>query len=881
MTDLQYFEKLCEMDDGAPDVSYKIGLCYYEGKGVAKNYEEAMIYMNYSAGLGYEKASEFINSVSGKSSKFKDLSMLKQFDIYKSGFEKNNPEALMYLLEDALDNKHTEIAKKVLTAVKNNGDCFLGGKFEYLIGLCYERGIGTEKDAEKALECYLNSSDCDDYPLVYEKLYNMYYKGEIQHDVRKAVKFKEKYAKAGSANDKFEISQYYLKGQHGFIKDERMSIHWANLALLDLISETKVTPESDFDISNTAALIPILIKTYQINPGLSFNLIKRFCKKQDILASLELCAIYAENGYKEYQYVLGIAYLNKENDYHNDETGFYWIKKAADGGNKKALEQLAICYFYGKGTDVNYQEFFNIVSNEGFDSDEISMCLALNYYYGYYTEDKKRNLPSAIRILKDLSKGGYKKADEYLNDETLREFSVLEGAAGNGDEASQIELGNKYLEGIDVPKDIRTGLSFLTKAALKGSKKALVIVLDNYELLENDKYCNPFTAYEVYETAAKFGFANAEYMLARCYERGYGTIPSMEHAIEYYIKGAKKECPNCCYKLGELYEDGIWVPKNMKAAISYYKTAAQHNSLPAIKKLQDSVINELADQFEKSEAGDTEACAQLGQKYLFGHTVEKDPPKAVEYLTTAAKNGNANAAFYLASCYEKGEKGVAKNEMKAYEWFEKASDLGDNNAARKLNESKYIQIKTLKNIIAKGNPEGIFKLGYDYFQGTNIEIDYKQAFELFSLAAEKNYPLAMYYCGECYEKGLGTEVDLIKALEYYDNAASQKIKQAKKKMKNKDYAEIYSDYLKAKKNDNTALKELGFKYYHGIVLKKNIPLALQLITKAAERKDLEAINFLAAHYFNSGDTEKGKLYLSKAASLGDSDAKKRMEKLDT
>ena len=89
------------------------------------------------------------------------------------------------------------------------------------------------------------------------------------------------------------------------------------------------------------------------------------------------------------------------------------------------------------------------------------------------------------------------------------------------------------------------------------------------------------------------------------------------------------------------------------------------------------------------------------------------------------------------------------------------------------------------------------------------------------------------------------------------------------------------DYLKAKKNDNTALKELGFKYYHGIVLNKNIPLALQLIKSAAERKDLEAINFLAAHYFNSGDTEKGKLYLSKAASLGDSDAKKRMEKLDT
>lgn len=880
MTDLQYFENLCEMDDGAPDVSYKIGLCYYEGKGVAKNYEESMIYMNYSAGLGYEKASDFINSVSGKSSNIKDLSMLKQVEIYKLAFENNNTEALMYLLEEALDNKYKEVAKKVLTAVKNNGRCFLGGKFEYLIGLCYERGIGTEKDTEKALECYLNSSDCDDYPLANEKLYNIYYKGEIQHNVRKAVKFKEKYAKAGSADDKYEISQYYLKGQHGFTKDERMSIHWANLALLDLISESKVTPESDFDISNTATLIPILIKTYQINPNLSFNLIKRLCRKQDVLASLELCTIYAENGYKEFQYILGIAYLNEENDYHNDETGFYWIKRAADGGNKKALEQLAICYFYGKGTDVNYQEFFNIVSNEGFDSDEIRMCLALNYYYGYYTENKKRNLPSAIRILKDLSKGGYKKADEYLNNETLKEFSVLEEAANNGDEASQIELGNKYLEGIDVPKDIYTGLSFLTKAALNGSKKALVIVLDNFELLENDKYCNPFTAYEVYEMAAESGFANAEYMLARCNERGYGTMPSMEHAIEYYIKGAEKKCPNCCYKLGELYEKGRWVPKNMKAAISYYKTAAQHNSLPAIKKLQDSVINELADQFEKSESGDMEACAQLGQKYLFGYIVENDPPKAVEYLTLAAKNGNAEAAFYLASCYEKGEKGVVKNKMKAYEWLKKASNLGDNNATKKLNESKYIQLETLKNIVAKGNPEAIFKFGYDYFQGKNIEIDYEQAFELFSLAAEKKYPLAMYYCGECYRYGLGTEINLIKALEFYDNAARKNIKQAKKIMKDKSYSEIYSDYLKAKKNDKTALRKLGFKYYHGFVLEKNIPLALQLITQAAERKDLEAINFLAAHYFNSGDTEKGKMYLSKAASLGDSEAKKRMEKLD-
>ena len=879
MTDLEYFENLCEMDDGEPDVAYKIGLCYFEGKGVEKNEEEAMLYINYSAGLRYEKALKFIDSVTGHKVIQKDLSSLKQEEINKLAFEKNNYEALMMCLDEALNKGYEALAEKVLVAVRNNNSYFLGGKFEYLLGMCYEMGFGTEKDLKKAIRCYLNSSDCDDYPAVNEKLYNIYYKGTgVQPDIKRALKFKEKYAKKGSSEDKYLVSLNYLKGQNGFIKDEHMSMHWAGLAIRQLIIETEVEMDGDFDVYNVNTIIPILVKTYRVNRKLSFQLIKRFCRKQDIASSLELSVIYAENGFKEIQYNLGMMYLISDSN-SDKETGFYWLKKSAEKGYGKALEKLALCYFYGEGTDVNYQEFNRITSESDLCSDEISLCRAISYMYGYFNGNEKRDLNTAIKMLKELSCKGYEEADRYLNLDFMKDFSDLVESANNGNAESQLQLAKMYLEGKDVSEDTVKGSSYMIKAALNGSKEALLIVFQNYNLFESNTYCNESTAFKIYKRSAEYGFRGSEYMLGRCYEKGFGTEVFMEIAVEWYTRGANQECPDCCYSLGECYRKGIGVCPNMEKALNYYNMAAKLNHIDATMILEDPDIKNVDILFKRIAEGHVDALTKLGQKYLYGHIVEKDPPKAMRYFVKAAEKGDAEAAFLIATCYESAN-GVSGDKLRAFEWFEKAAELGNVIASRKISEPEYIKIKITKNMVDKGKPEGVFKVAYDYFCGENGEVDYKRAFELFLLAADKKYPLAMYYCGKCYECGLGTEADITKAVEYYAEAANRNIKEAKKKMKDRVYSELYELISKSRKNDKVALRKLADKYYYGDIVERNVPVALELMSRAAEKNDQQASMFLADYYIDSGDNDKGKFYLLKAAKLGDKRAKNTLKRME-
>ena len=61
----------------------------------------------------------------------------------------------------------------------------------------------------------------------------------------------------------------------------------------------------------------------------------------------------------------------------------------------------------------------------------------------------------------------------------------------------------------------------------------------------------------------------------------------------------------------------------------------------------------------------------MGVFYHLGFGVSKNLPKAVEYLTRAAKTGNGQSCYQLAVLYM-NEDGEFKNAKKAYAFFEKA-----------------------------------------------------------------------------------------------------------------------------------------------------------------------------------------------------------------
>ena len=86
----------------------------------------------------------------------------------------------------------------------------------------------------------------------------------------------------------------------------------------------------------------------------------------------------------------------------------------------------------------------------------------------------------------------------------------------------------------------------------------------------------------------------------------------------------------------------------------------------------------------KAESGREKDQLILARMYYNGDGVAKDDAKAAEWYQKAADKGNAFAQFKLGELYDKGE-GVPKDAAKAAEWWKKAAEQGNDAAKEALN----------------------------------------------------------------------------------------------------------------------------------------------------------------------------------------------------
>ncbi|KXB91036.1 tetratricopeptide repeat protein [Megasphaera hutchinsoni] len=82
---------------------------------------------------------------------------------------------------------------------------------------------------------------------------------------------------------------------------------------------------------------------------------------------------------------------------------------------------------------------------------------------------------------------------------------------------------------------------------------------------------------------------------------------------------------------------------------------------------------------EAAAQGDAKAQTFLGKCYQYGQGVAQDDKKAIEWYQKAAAQGDADAQTHLGLCYQVG-KGVAQDDKKAVEWYQKAAAQGDASA---------------------------------------------------------------------------------------------------------------------------------------------------------------------------------------------------------
>lgn len=232
----------------------------------------------------------------------------------------------------------------------------------------------------------------------------------------------------------------------------------------------------------------------------------------------------------------------------------------------------------------------------------------------------------------------------------------------------------------------------------------------------------------------------------------------------------------------------------------------------------------------KAKSGEAEAQNALGEAYYDGKGVTENLTEAVKWFTKAAEQENAKAEYNLGNCYYYGY-GVYKDYGEAEKWYTKAAE--------------------------QGYAEAQNDLGYYYEENYN----HKKAVEWYTKAAEQGLPMAQCNLGFCYENGNGVEKNLEEAVKWYTKAANQEYARAQYNLAlsydkgegvAKNDSEAMKWYLKAVKNNYPQ----AVSYYGAMLLAgdkqkgvtKNIPEGVKYLRKAADLKNLDAIQALVGAY---------------------------------
>lgn len=206
----------------------------------------------------------------------------------------------------------------------------------------------------------------------------------------------------------------------------------------------------------------------------------------------------------------------------------------------------------------------------------------------------------------------------------------------------------------------------------------------------------------------------------------YKTIGRDDWAIAWYEIAASAGNLDAIYWIGNYYFDGIIVEKNFKKAFMCYKEAAL--------------------------SGHPDAMNNYADMYFRGEYVEKDVQRAYELFSIAAEQGVSESMYTVGYMYKNGI-GVQMNLEKSKHWFTQSAFSGDDYAANHL--------------------------GQEAFEQDNNE----EALYWFQMAADRQDVLGKFNLGYCFESGIGTPINIKKAKYWYQQAALQGDKEAKKKLK--------------------------------------------------------------------------------------------------
>lgn len=408
-----------------------------------------------------------------------------------------------------------------------------------------------------------------------------------------------------------------------------------------------------------------------------------------------------------------------------------------------------------------------------------------------------------IELLERLAKLGdphacFKLGDIYLNGENVikdvnKAKLWFEKSANNGLPIAMWQLGNMYRDGLaGAPPSLTIAISWYEKAAAAGNIKALLSLGEIYRgwygIAPNyDK------AMGFYIKAAGFGSLEAEYQMARLITNN--LVDKKKYAVNINtIMTSLQQAANtgnldAMVGLGDYYMQ----KPNLKLALEYYNKAAQQHFAPALLRLGllyfsgEGVLQnyKLAMEFfmQAAQLGSTVSEYHLGEIYRQGLGVETDPEAASKWYAKAANKDFPKAVVRLGDLYFSG-KGVEPNLYKAIELYKKSAILGDSYSGLLLSifyaqglgvEQDLPSSVHWYNIVEKNKDQLVakFDIARAFETGFGFSKSYIEAAKWYLLAAQQGLAKAQSKLADLYVSGLGVPKDYNLAIKWYKNAAEQ------------------------------------------------------------------------------------------------------------
>lgn len=453
---------------------------------------------------------------------------------------------------------------------------------EYALGGCYWQGKGVRKNDAKAIELFKRSAE-KKFVWALHQLGDIYFDGiGVAKDPKQGQSYYQQAADLGLDIAKRKLGHIFFFGKEGIKKDEKKAF--------TLYKE--VADHGDPHSAYNVACAYLKGTGVEKNAELAFKYAKQAADDNDPDAQYLTAELYAQG--------LGIA--------RNPKLAFYYLTLSANNQFKRALTQLAF------HPDVDPQKRVEYLIQAAKADEIIAQAIVLGML-----PDEVISAAERLSLLKSF----WKQSDEefFSIDSDHYKFIVID-----------VYAQNENLTRKQKAKIIRL-LNILAKEQKPQAFGRLGAFYKRGDLLEK----NEKKAEQCWSQGAQLDDAGCWCGLGYFYEEK----GEFEKAFVCHEKAASLGSANSYNQLGTLYKNGAGVAKNIEMAVQCYSKAMQLDT-GEIKSEQRDGLNYVP----------VLPCAayNLGMLYLFGDKAENfpsDEKQAVFWLLVAENAGDEGAKKVL------------------------------------------------------------------------------------------------------------------------------------------------------------------------------------------------------------------------------------------